>query len=48
MVLILNGNSEIGTHVRSNLLIFDMFQAFHYIESSHKTGLFHGYATCFE
>ena len=39
MVLILKGNSEIGEQVRSNLL-FDLFQAFDWIESSHKWDYF--------
>ena len=37
MVLVLDGNSEIGAHVRSNFLLFDLFKAFSEIESSQKS-----------
>ena len=36
MVLISDRNSEIGTHVRSNLFLFDMLKAFDEIRSSHN------------
>ena len=37
MVLILECNSEIDEHVRSNLLLFELFD---YIEGSHKSYFF--------
>ena len=37
MVPISNGNSEIVTHVRSNLGLFDLYKA---LENSHKLNLF--------
>ena len=39
MVLILDGNSETGVHVRQSLM-FDLFRAFDRIEWSHKFGFF--------
>ena len=38
MVLILDGNSEMCVHVGS--MLFDLFKAFDYIESSHKSDFF--------
>ena len=37
MVLILDGNSEIGTHAYR---LFDLFKAFDYLESDHTSHLF--------
>ena len=39
MVLILDGYSETGVHVRQSLM-FDLFRAFDRIERSHKFGFF--------
>ena len=41
MVLVPDGNSEIGAYVKEHsLLLFDLFKAFDKIESSHKSDLF--------
>ena len=40
MVLVLDGNSEIGAHVGNNLSFFYLFKAFAEIESSHKSDFF--------
>ena len=41
MVLILDGNSKIGAHVRQEQsLLFDLFKAFDYIECSQKSDFF--------
>ena len=42
MVLILDGKSKIGAHIRSNLdldLALDLFKTFDVIESSHKLNI---------
>ena len=41
MAHILDGNSETGAHVMSNLLLLNLFKAFDLIESSHKSDLVH-------
>ena len=53
LVFMLEGNLEIGSHVRSNLCFFYLFQAFDLIENSHNRGFFpnrhiflHACATC--
>ena len=58
MVLVLDGNSEIGAHVRSNLFPLFMFKAFGQIESISQIEIYfislkrpiclHACATCFE
>ena len=49
MVFILDGDSEIGAHVKKQSLLFDMFEAFDYIKSSQKEIFFlHACATCSE
>ena len=42
MVLILDGNSDTGAHAapQEHFLVFDLFQVFHWIESSHNSDLF--------
>ena len=47
MVLILDSNSELGAHVRSNFLSFDLFKAHDKIESSHKSDFFFSEMTDF-
>ena len=47
MVLILNGNSEIGTPSRKLQSVFDLFKAYDWTESNHKSFFFsHECATC--
>ena len=50
MVLILDGNSEIGAYVRSQSRLYDLLKASDKIENSHKSNIFflHGCATCSE
>ena len=50
MVLILDGNSEIGAYVRSQSRLYDLLKASDKIENSHKSYIFflHGCATCSE
>ena len=40
MVLILDGNPQIGAHVRKQYLLFDLFKAFDYIGKSKKKLIF--------
>ena len=40
MVLILDGNSEIGVNVNELSLLFDQLKAFHQTENSHESGFF--------
>ena len=40
MVLVLDGNSETGAHIRSTVCFLYLFKAFDWIESSHKADFF--------
>ena len=40
MLPVLDGYSELGAHVRGQSLLFDLFKAFDYIKSCHKSDFF--------
>ena len=56
MVPVLDVNSEMGAHVKSNIFLFDLIKAFVYFERRHKLDLFspkrsiflYAFATCSE